>query len=103
MATITFDIKGSVKTGGVVVSHPDRFLEVTIDGEVAASGCADAAIISAFGIQNLLQASRTEDVLSHYSANELLDFIISNHDFDVEFFISELQASLTVEKEVQIT
>jgi len=90
---IIFDLLGSLTVGGVKYVNANQ-VEVVIEGEVSASGCGDAAIAQAFGIKNIITALGDDDVLSNFTAEQLIDHILNNHDLDIELIISELKKSL---------
>lgn len=98
--TLSFSLKGVLDVGAVKFYHPDSVIEVVITGEVSSSGCGDAAIARAFGVKNIVMALDHDEVLSCYSVEDLLDHITHNDEIDVEYMITQLQASLVIEGEL---
>jgi len=79
---ITFDLLGSLTVGGVKYVNANQ-VQVVIEGEVYASGCGDAAIARAFGIKNIIAALGDDEILSNFTAEQLIDHMINNHDLDI--------------------
>ncbi len=61
------------------------------------SGCEIQKEIEKIGYEDIVLIGDNDELLKHYSDDELIDQIVNNHDRDIESIIKVLQDSLIEE------
>ena len=79
MAKLLFDVIGSIKIQGRLTTVVDEGkCAVEINGQLATSGWGGAALARAIGIENIKIAVDPDELLSLYSADEIIDHIVNS-------------------------